>query len=105
MMIRLWYGILAVGLYGASAIGAEPVRLDAVSAEQATLERQQLASDQPHTFTPAMAEYRKTAELIHYPAGERKLPGYVYRPKGDGPHPAVLWNHGSEKEPRAQPEL
>jgi dienelactone hydrolase len=52
-----------------------------------------------------MAEFRKTAEVIHYPSGERKLPGYLYRPHGEGKHSAILWNHGSEKEPRAQPEL
>src|SRR5256885_4760341 len=84
---------------------AEPVKLDAVSAEQAKLEQKQLAEEQPHTLTEAMAEFRKTAEVVHYHAGERKLPGYLYRPTGEGRHPAVMWNHGSEKDPRAQPEL
>jgi dienelactone hydrolase len=80
-------------------------KLDPVSQEQAELEKQQLASGQPHTFTDAMAEFRQTAQLVHYQAGGRRLPGYLYKPAGDGPHPAVLWNHGSEKEPRAMPEL
>jgi len=105
-MFRLsWLGIVVAGLLDVLSFAAEPVRLDPVSAEQAKLSKEQLAADQPHTFTEAMAEFRKTAEVIHYPAGERKLPGYLYRPRGDGPHPAVLWNHGSEKDPRAQPEL
>jgi carboxymethylenebutenolidase len=105
-MIRvLWLGILIASFLNAPSVGAEPLHLDAVSAEQAKLSKEQLAADQPHTFTEAMAEFRKTAEVIHYPAGEWKLPGYLYRPHGDGPHPAVLWNHGSEKEPRAHPEL
>ncbi len=84
---------------------AETVKLDAVSAEQAKLEKEQLAAAQPHTLTDAMAEFRKTAVVVHYEAGVRKLPGYLYRPAGGGRHPAVMWNHGSEKEPRAQPEL
>ena len=84
---------------------AENVKLDAVSAEQAKLEKEQLASNQPRTLTDAMAEFRKTAQSVQYQAGGRTLPGYLYRPSGDGPHPAVIWNHGSEKEPRAQPEL
>src|SRR4051812_17176683 len=105
MVLRRWISLLVAGVFGASALAAEPVRLDDVSAEQARLEKEQLAAEQPHTFTDGMAEFRKTAEVVRYPAGERKLPGYLYRPRGEGRHPAVLWNHGSEKEPRAQPEL
>jgi len=84
---------------------AEPIKLDSVSAEQARLEREQLGSGQPRALTNSMAEFRITAVLVKYPAGQRTLPGYLYTPKGVGPHPAILWNHGSEKEPRAQPEL
>jgi dienelactone hydrolase len=87
------------------SVAKEPVNLDSVSAEQAKLETEQLAAGQPRTFTSAMAEYRQTAELVHYGSGERQLPGYLYRPPGDARHAAVLWNHGSEKDPRAQPEL
>src|SRR5438876_6377511 len=43
--------------------------------------------------------------MVHYRAGQRQLPGYLYRPAGEERRPAVMWNHGSEKEPRAQPEL
>jgi dienelactone hydrolase len=87
------------------AVAADALKLDAVSQEQAELEKHQLAADQPHTLTDAMAEFRQTAQVVHYQSGGRRLPGYLYKPAGDGPHPAVLWNHGSEKEPRAQPEL
>jgi len=87
------------------AAAADPPKLDAVSQEQAELEKQQLAAGQPHTFTDAMAEFRQTAQVVHYKSSERRLPGYLYKPAGDGSHPAVLWNHGSEKEPRAMPEL
>src|SRR5262245_9564529 len=73
--------------------------------EQAKLETEQLSAGQQHTLTDAMAEFRQTAQVVHYQAGGRNLPGYLYRPAGEGRHPAVMWNHGSEKEPRAQPEL
>jgi carboxymethylenebutenolidase len=86
-------------------LAAEPIKLDPISAEQAKLQQEQLTSGQPRTFTDAMAAYRQTAEMVKYPADGRELPGYLYRPGGEGRHPAVLWNHGSEKDPRAQPEL
>src|SRR5207253_8369169 len=89
----------------AGAYSADSIKLDPVSAEQAKLEQEQLAKDEPRTLTEAMAEFRKTAQAVKYKSGEYELPGWLYRPKGDGPFPAILWNHVSEKEPRAQPEL
>jgi len=92
-------------LIGASP-AADQLKLDPISAEQAKLEQQELAEKKEmRTLTYAMAEYRKTAEVVHYQVGDRRLPGYLYRPAGSGPFPAVMWNHGSEKDPRAQPEL
>src|SRR5262245_408433 len=106
-MIRLTLAIAGVVLCGrlAGSNAAEPIKLDPVSAEQAELEKRQLETGQPRSQTEAMAEYRKTAQEVRYPAGERLLPGFLYRPAGEGRHRAVLWNHGSEKDPRAQPEL
>jgi carboxymethylenebutenolidase len=93
-------------LLNATAHSAERLKLDPVSAEQAKQEQQELEMKKEiRTLTDAMANFRKTAELVHYPSGERKLPGYLYRPAGAGPFPTVMWNHGSEKDPRAQPEL
>ena len=104
---RLLFGIFPVFcLSVTTALAAERIKLDSVSAEQAKHEQQELAEKKElRTLTDAMAEYRKTAELVHYPSGERRLPGYLYRPAGAGPFPAVMWNHGSEKDPKAQPEL
>lgn len=45
------------------------------------------------------------AKLVSFPAPGGTLQGYLYVPDGAGPFPAVLWNHGSEKRPGAQPEL
>jgi carboxymethylenebutenolidase len=38
-------------------------------------------------------------ELVSFPAGERTLHGFLYRPGGAGPFPAVVYNHGSEALP------
>ena len=34
-------------------------------------------------------------EVVSFPSGELTLKGVVYRPEGQGPFPAVLYNHGS----------
>jgi dienelactone hydrolase len=38
-------------------------------------------------------------ELIGFKSGDLELKGYIWKPSGDGPFPALLWNHGSEKSP------
>lgn len=45
------------------------------------------------------------AQLISFPGSGGTLHGYFYVPQGQGPFPAVLWNHGSERLPGAQPDL
>jgi len=37
--------------------------------------------------------------LVAFPSGPRTLQGFLYRPTGDGPFPAVVYNHGSEQWP------
>jgi len=44
-------------------------------------------------------------ELVIYFSGSYRLLGYVYKPVGSGPFPAIIWNHGSERVPGSQPEL
>jgi carboxymethylenebutenolidase len=46
-----------------------------------------------------------TPELVSFPSGDLILRGYLYKPQGAGPFPAIIWNHGSEKLPGQQPEL
>ena len=36
-------------------------------------------------------------ELVGFKGGDLELKGYIWKPSGDGPFPAVLWNHGSGK--------
>ena len=38
-------------------------------------------------------------ELIEFKSGNLDLKGFIWKPSGDGPFPALLWNHGSEKSP------
>lgn len=38
-------------------------------------------------------------ELITFKSGDLALKGFIWKPDGPGPFPAILWNHGSEKRP------
>ena len=38
-------------------------------------------------------------ELVSFNSGALELKGFVWKPSGNGPFPALLWNHGSEKLP------
>ena len=49
--------------------------------------------------------FRKTAINVTFPSQGMTLYGWVYKPAGDGPFPVVIWNHGSEQNPKAHPEL
>jgi dienelactone hydrolase len=42
---------------------------------------------------------------VTFPSGKLRLHGFLWKPEGAGPFPAVLWNHGSEKLPGWRPEL
>ena len=43
--------------------------------------------------------------LVSFRSGELTLRGYLHRPEGAGPFPAVIWNHGSERRPGSFDEL
>jgi carboxymethylenebutenolidase len=45
------------------------------------------------------AESRRDPQEVIFPGGSRPLRGFLLKPDGAGPFPAVIWNHGSEKEP------
>ncbi len=44
-------------------------------------------------------------EEVVFQSGRLQLHGFLSKPAGDGPFPAVIWNHGSEKSPGSQPAL
>lgn len=44
-------------------------------------------------------------EFVQFPSGDLLLGGFIWKPEGDGPFPAILYNHGSERLPGWKPEL
>lgn len=44
-------------------------------------------------------------EEVTFASGTLELHGFLARPTGDGPFPAILYNHGSEPRPGSKPEL
>jgi carboxymethylenebutenolidase len=44
-------------------------------------------------------------EEVVFASDGRELHGFLWKPEGTGPFPAILWNHGSEKLPGSQPAL
>jgi dipeptidyl aminopeptidase/acylaminoacyl peptidase len=45
------------------------------------------------------------SEEVKFPSSNLVLHGFIYRPQGKGPFPAILYNHGSEEKPGSKPEL
>ena len=58
-------------------------------------------------FFPAVAPAQTppTPVEVTFASGGLVLHGFLYKPEGQGPFPAVLWNHGSEWRPGWLPEL
>jgi dienelactone hydrolase len=48
---------------------------------------------------PPSPEAAAPPTVVAFASGSRILHGYLYRPTGDGPFPAVVYNHGSERSP------
>ena len=46
-----------------------------------------------------------TAQEVTFASGKYQLHGFLWKPQGTGPFAAVIWNHGSEKEPDSAPSL
>jgi carboxymethylenebutenolidase len=44
-------------------------------------------------------------ELVSFASGGQELRGFLFKPEGNGPFPAVLYNHGSERLPGSKPEI
>ena len=56
-------------------------------------------------FTPLLVGGQTTPptgpskQRVTFKSGELNLVGFLFKPNGPGPFPAVVWNHGSEKNP------
>lgn len=44
-------------------------------------------------------------EEAKFSSGNLTLHGFLYKPEGNGPFPAILYNHGSERKPGTKPDL
>jgi len=54
-------------------------------------------------MTPSPASIHR--ERVTFVNDGLTLVGYVYKPAGAGPFPAVVWNHGSEQDPKPDGEF
>ena len=54
---------------------------------------------------PVPAQSLPAPVEVTFSSGSLVLHGFLYKPEGQGPFPAVLWNHGSERRPGWLPEL
>src|SRR5690242_17935674 len=52
---------------------------------------------------PTSAHEAPKPELVTFPSSIGTLHGFLYRPAGDGPFPAIVFNHGSERLPGWKP--
>jgi dipeptidyl aminopeptidase/acylaminoacyl peptidase len=59
------------------------------------------------TLFPGIAHAQSLPNPVEvtFASGNLVLHGFIYKPDGKGPFPAVLWNHGSERRPGWLPEL
>jgi carboxymethylenebutenolidase len=61
-----------------------------------------VATAEPAVRSP---DTRAREQLVQFPSGDLTLGGFIWKPAGDGPFPAILYNHGSEKLPGAKLDL
>jgi carboxymethylenebutenolidase len=52
----------------------------------------------PQSAPPATLTAPPNRTEVTFPSGDLQLHGYIWKPAGNGPFPAVLWNHGSDKD-------
>src|SRR5215470_13127825 len=55
-------------------------------------------SGQSPTAT-AVGSGKPSKVRVTFKSGNLTLVGYLFKPDGDGPFPALIWNHGSEQDP------
>jgi carboxymethylenebutenolidase len=57
------------------------------------------------TLVQGISVAQSKPEEVVFPIGGRELHGFIWKPEGAGPFPAIVWNHGSEKLPGSHPAL
>lgn len=56
-------------------------------------------------LTASAAMAAPQGERVTFESDGNTLVGFLYRPDGPGPHPALIWNHGSEANPERGPQF
>ncbi len=56
-------------------------------------------------FVISTADSAPPRQRVTFASGGNSLVGFLYQPEGTGPWPALIWNHGSEKDPGAGPQF
>src|SRR5688500_8058502 len=74
-------------------MGRKPLALAAIAAALCVTSPSLRAAPPPPPAAPTVP----TTEIV-IPSGPLKLRGFVVKPRGDGPFPAVVYNHGSGRE-------
>jgi len=64
-----------------------------------------LAGGLVHAWPQEASKTGASPEEVVFRAAGRSLHGFLWKPEGPGPFPAILWNHGSEKLQGSQPVL
>lgn len=57
------------------------------------------------TLAQSISMAQSKPEEVVFVSDGRELHGFLWKPQGAGPFPAIVWNHGSEKFPGSQPTL
>jgi dienelactone hydrolase len=90
--------IFALSLFALALAGCVRPRADGASTSAPPDAAPIVAS----ATTVAAADAGFAPELVEFESGARTLRGFVWRPAGAGPFPAILFNHGSEEYPGAK---
>lgn len=102
-------GIAAIFLLWAAAwlVAAQPSQQSATAQQRpdasGAFERDDASAK--HAQSKEIKTFRQTAISVTFPSHGLNLHGWIYKPPGPGPFPAVIWNHGNELAPSAHPEL
>ena len=59
-----------------------------------------LQAEPAHSQSPANSSYTE----VFYPSGSLRIHAFLYKPKGDGPFPVVIYNHGVRSGRPRRPE-
>ena len=90
---------------GSSNPTSVPAAADSTASQSTAEEEPGDEIQMPEEPSETSAEFAGKAETVTFPSNGLTLHGWIYRPQGSGPFPALVWNHGSEKNPGPHPPL